>query len=579
MSTIPASQIVQVNPSVLAAGGRALDIIAIMLTNSTRVPIGTVQPFATALDVTNYFGAGSTEGALATVYFNGFDNSNIQPARVYFTQYPDAPVAAYLRGGNISGYTLVQLQAIAIGTIAMSINGATITAASIDLSTAISFTNAATIIKAAFTQTQATASLNTISGTTLTLGGTITGVWAAGQTVVGTGVTAGSYITALLSGTPNTAGATYRLSASSTVGSGTAMTGGVIPNVTYDSTSGAFVFTTVLSASNQTIAFPATNAFVTSLKLTSATGAVVSQGAAAAVPGTFMDAIVANTTDWATFMTCFDPDGSDNANKLLFAQWVAAQNNRYCYVCWDTDAAPAVTVPATSSLGYLLAQANDSGTCLIASDGVNSVTASYAAFVCGTAASLDFTEHNGRATFAFRRQTGLVATCTNASAAANLISNGYNFYGAYATANDQFIWFYPGSVTGDFLWMDSYINEIWLNNSFQLALMVLLGSVKSIPYNQAGYSLIEAACLDTIIAGLNFGAIRTGITLSQAQAAEVNSDAGVQISTTLNQRGWYLQVLDAAPSVRQARGSPPCTFFYMDGGSIQQINLASIELV
>jgi len=236
-------------------------------------------------------------------------------------------------------------------------------------------------------------------------------------------------------------------------------------------------------------------------------------------------------------------------------------------------------VPATTSLGYLLQQSDSSGTCLIGSDDNGTVTASYAAFVCGSAASIDFTETNGRITFAFRKQSGLVATCTNQTAADNLIANGYNFYGAYATANDEFIWFYPGAVSGDFKWLDSFIDEIWLNNGFQLALVELLQNTKSIPYNQYGYSLIRAACLDQINAGLNFGAFRAGVTLSQAQIAEVNGDAGVAIDKTLNQQGWYLQVKDASPQVRAARGSPPCTFWYMDGQSVQKINLASIELM
>jgi hypothetical protein len=64
-----------------------------------------------------------------------------------------------------------------------------------------------------------------------------------------------------------------------------------------------------------------------------------------------------------------------------------------------------------------------------------------------------------------------------------------------------------------------------------------------------------------------------------AQAAEVNNDAGVTISTTLNQRGWYFQVLDATPQVRAARASPPCTFWYMDGQSVQQLNLSSIDVL
>jgi hypothetical protein len=67
------------------------------------------------------------------------------------------------------------------------------------------------------------ASACTISGTTLTVGGTITGTVAVGQIVQGNGVTQGSQIIAL--GTGAGAAGTYTLSLSSTVASAEAMTG------------------------------------------------------------------------------------------------------------------------------------------------------------------------------------------------------------------------------------------------------------------------------------------------------------------------------------------------------------------
>jgi hypothetical protein len=499
MSTIPASAIVNIVPNVLAAGGSALDLSGLFLSTNTRVPIGTVKSFSNLTDVQTYFGAGATESTAAGIYFLGFDNSNNKPGAILFAQYPTAAVSAYLRGGSVAALTLAQLQAITPGTLTVLIGGVSKVSSSIDLSSATSFSNAATIITAAFTSP------------------------------------------------------------------------GFV--VTYDSVSGGFVFTSTATGSAATLTFATTNAFATALKLTSATGAVLSQGTVAADPATFMAAIVAQTQDWATFATLFDPDVSGNANKLLFATWVNLQNNRYCYVCWDTDVAPAAAAPAASSLGYILKNGDYSGTCMVWAP-----TYDKAAFVCGTAASIDFEETNGRTTFAFRAQTGLVADVTDQTTGDKLIANGYNFYGAYATANDQFVFFYPGSVTGQFEWMDSYINEIWLNNAFQLALMVLLTNAKSIPYNTAGYALIEASCNDVIIAGLNFGAFRPGVTLSQAQIAEVNSAAGVIISNILQQRGWYLQIKDASPQVRQARGTPPMTFWYMDGQSVQKITLVSVNV-
>lgn len=508
MSSIPASQLVQINPGVLAAGGNALDIIPVCLTTNTRVPIGAVQPFPSAAAVGSYFGLSSAEYTLATIVFNGFDNSNVKPSQMYFSQYNTAAVAAYLRGGSLAGVPLATLKAFASATLTLTVGGTPITSSAINLSGATSFSNAATLIQAAFTSPPFT--------------------------------------------------------------------------VTFDSVSSAFVFTSSATGTAATIGYATSSgALNANLKLTQATAAVLSQGAAIAAPGTAMDAVVATTTNWATFFTGFDPDtAGNNVNKLAFSAWANGKNNRYAYVCWDADDSPATSVPATASLGYLIGPSgnNYSGTILLGSDNFNIVDATYAAFVCGAAASIDFTETNGRITFAFKSQAGLAATCTDAASAQNLLANGYNFYGAYATANQTFTWLYNGSVSGKFLWADSFINQIWLNNQLQLSIMVLYQNTKSIPYNTAGYAMIEAACLDVINQGLLFGAFRPGVTLSASQIAEVNTAAGLNIATTLQQQGWYLQVLDANPQVRAARGSPPCTFWYMDGQSVQQISLASINV-
>lgn len=573
MSSIPASAIVNVTPSVLAAGGNAIDVIGLMLTSGTRIPIGTVPEFASAAAVSTYFGAGTPEALNAAVYFEGFDNSAVKPGKLRMAQYPTAAVSAYLRGGNISALTLAQLQALS-GPFAVTIDSVVKTG-TVNLATATSFSSAANLIADGLGIEGAAAASFTgsIATTVLTVTAVASGTLAVGQFVHGTGVTAGTYITALGTGTGGTG--TYTVSASQTVVS-EAMTSNQ-PGVTYDSVSGALVVNSGTTGATSTIGF-ASGTLATSLKMTSATGAVTSQGAAAGVPATFMDAIVNQTQDWVTFMTIFDPDVSGNANKLLFATWNATKNNRYAYVCWDTDTAPAASNNATGSLGRLIAAADIAGTVLIGRDSNGVIDATYAAFVCGAAASIDFEETNGRADFAFRAQTGLLATVTDETSATNLQANGYNVYGAYATANQDFVFFYPGTVSGDFRWLDSYIDEIWLNTSLQVAMMVLLTNAKSIPYNTAGYAQIEQAGADPINAAINFGAIRFGVALSASQAAQVNSQAGLVISNTLTERGYYFQVKEAAPTVRQNRGTPPITLWYMDGESVQQINLSSIEL-
>ena len=655
MSTIQVSEVVAVNPSVLSAGGSALDVIGLILSTSTRVPVGTVASFPDANSVGDFFGLNSTEASAAGTYFEGFTGSNKLPGSVLFSQYNQAAVAAYLRGGAF-GLTIAQMQALS-GSLTVVMDGYSHVISSIALSSYNSFSAAAAGIQAAFTDpTEAsfTASIGATftgsqSGTNLTTTA-VTGLISVGDLIAGTGVAVGTTIVSQTSGTPGGAGV-YVTSASGTAssasctassnvldvtvegtpslavgqtlaGSGVAGTplitaqltgsaGGVgtysisgapqqiaseamtaiatAPVVTYDSVSEAFIVTSGITGAPSSAAF-ATGTLAASLNLTQATGAVLSQGAAAATPAAFMNALVQVTTNWVTFMTAFDPDnGSGSTQKQAFAAWKNTQNNRYGYVCWDTDVTPTNTLPATGSLGYILTNNGDSGTCLLNGDPNSGWGAAagitLAAFVCGAAASIDFTETDGRITFAFKGQAGLAATVTTGTIANNLAGppqsaargNGYNFYGAYGGASPNFLWFQRGFCTGPFNFFDSYINQIWLNNQFQVALANLMNNSKSIPYNVSGDSLIESALAAPIAAGLNFGAFSPG-DITPAQATAVNTAAGANVSGALQTQGDYLQVQPASGPSRAARTTPPCTFWYLDRGSVQAITLASVAL-
>lgn len=337
--------------------------------------------------------------------------------------------------------------------------------------------------------------------------------------------------------------------------------------VTYDSIRQAFVITSSTTGATSTISY-VSGTLAASLFFTQATGAVASQGAIAATPAAAMDAIKTVTLNWATFMTLWEPLIAD---KLAFSAWTNAQNKRFMYSEWDTDITATQSGNQTS-LGPQLKAINSSGTSPFYG------TAVHAAFVCGFGASIDFAATNGRPTAAYKSQNGLATSVSDATIAANLKANGFNYYGSVATAADQFQFMMDGVVSGDFAYIDSYLCQIRLNSQFQLALINLLIASPSIPYNDAGYSLIEAACLDPINEALNFGSIRANVPLSAQQKALVNASAGVQIDTVLSSRGWYLQILPATAQVRAARGTPPIKFFYADGGSIQHIEMASIAI-
>lgn len=342
--------------------------------------------------------------------------------------------------------------------------------------------------------------------------------------------------------------------------------------VTYDTQLSAFVFTSNTTGATSTATY-ATGTLAAGLNLTQATGAVISQGADAQTPATAMPAFAAAAGDWTGFATTFEPVIAD---KSAFSAWTAVQGKRYFYAGFDTDV-NALTAGNTETWLSQVIAANDDGTIGIwaANDAEGALEA---AAVLGWAASLNFTQTNGRATLAERSFSGLTPTVTTSAQASALEANGYNYYGDFATSSTQWQFFYPGSITGQYKWADSYVCQIKLNADLQDAMMNLLTSVGSIPYNAAGYSLIHAALADPINAAANFGTIRTGITMSASQVQELYNAVGFDVSQPLNASGWYLDIKDAAPSTRVARQSPPMTLYYNDGGSIQALSLASVEV-
>lgn len=489
-ASIPASEIVNIIPGVIGAGGTGLDLSGLILTDSLRAPTGAVLRFATAAAVADYFGATSAEATQAAIYFRSYRNATSVPAALLFAPYAAAARAAWLRGGTL-GLTLTQLKALS-GNLTVTFGGSALTSSAINLTAATSFSNAATIIQSAFTTPPFT--------------------------------------------------------------------------VTYDSTADAFLFTSTATGAAATIV-EASGTLAVPLKLTTATGAVLSQGAVASTPATAMAMVQDQTQNFASFSTIFKPTDAD---FVAFARWTNGKGNRFLYVGW-TDSAAAVTNNDTTSPAYLVRAEELSGTASVWSNVPDKAT-----FIMGYVASLDFNRTGGRTVAAFRSGVGLLADVTSQTVAANLTANGYSFYGTYATANDDFTWIYNGQVSGDFRWIDSYVNQIWMNAQFQLSWMSLLGSVGQIPYNDEGYELLRAGLLSDIETAVSFGAIRAGVSLSDAQKAIIVGLVGRDVSDVLFTDGWFLSIQDPGAAVRAARGSPICTFLYTDGQSVQKITLSSL---
>jgi hypothetical protein len=488
--SIPASQIVSVNPSVLSSGGSPLALNAVFLSKNANIPTGQALLFATAESAGEHFGFTSDEYKAAQIYFKGFDGSNKKPGRLYFYALNSEAEAGYLLGASVKTTSLAELKKIK-GSLNVTIDGTENKAPAVDLKDATSFSDAAQKLGAAL-------------------------------------------------------GAT----------------------VEFEEQLQAFKVVSGTTGKESTVSF-ATGDIADKLGLSESAGARVSKGTGAESVAEMMAGLTAATLNFATFTTIEEPTIED---KLALAKWSNLQNERFLYVGWGKEAA-ALQAGNTTSFGAKLKESQYSG-----------ATAVYggldkAAFLCGAIASIDFSEREGRITVAFKGQSGLEVDVNDATEAQNLKDNGYNFYGAWATANDRFLFMYPGQMTGKWKWLDNYVNQIRLNSQLQLALMTMLTSAKSVPYNAVGRALHRAACQDAIDEALNFGSIRAGVDLSEQQRAIINNEAGVDAATQIEARGYYLYVGKATAQTRGNRESMPIKLWYTDGGSVHSVNMGSINIL
>lgn len=405
------------------------------------------------------------------------------------------------------------------------------------------------------------------TGTTpaILVGGTVSGMTlAALQAVSGT-------LSIMVNGTTQTG--TVNMSGATSFSAAAAIIGSALSvPAAYNSISGAFVLNSSITGAASTIT-TATGTAADALFLSTATGAVASQGVDQDTPGSALPVIVSRNANWATFTTTWEPATAD---KIAFAAWTSAQGKRFAYSMWDTDI-QATQAGNTNSAGYQIVQVNQFDGTIPFYAPLNG--ALMGGFGGGYAASLAFTYPNGRATLFGKGLDGLAADVTDALIATNLQANGYNFLGDYSLAANEFIIVRNGTISGQFAFADSYYNQIWLNNQCQLALIGLLTTAGSIPYSPDGYGRIEASLLDPVTAAVNFGAIRVGVTLSNAQSSALKTaTGGKDIAATITAQGYYIYIGDPGTQVRGSRGSPVCILFYADGGSVQSLQLTSTEV-
>ncbi|WP_410702341.1 DUF3383 family protein [Citrobacter braakii] len=195
------------------------------------------------------------------------------------------------------------------------------------------------------------------------------------------------------------------------------------------------------------------------------------------------------------------------------------------------------------------------------------------------AASVDFARTNGRISFKFRGFPGLTPNVSDLATAQALKSNGYNFYGAYSLNKTMAQYASDGAITGKFVWLDTFIDQVWINANLVSAYANLFTNNQSYPFNQNGYGAIQAATIDVANQALTFGAIQKGVVLDNAQIRIVNNTVGKDISATLYSEGWYLYIPTQTGAARLERQLQGAIFYWVDGQLIQSISMSSTAIL
>lgn len=342
--------------------------------------------------------------------------------------------------------------------------------------------------------------------------------------------------------------------------------------VTFSSIANTFTITSPTTGAASTITYadaPTSGTDLAALLgFSQNSGATVSPGADATTSAQDLQSILEFSANWATFSTMWE---AEQAEALEFAQWATGKGVDFLYVPWSS------TITGAQALMTAFEDATVSATSLIYGGSVGGFA--YAAFIMGIAASIDWNRTGGVINFAFKSGAGLAPTVTVGETSAALDRAGINFYGSYATRNDSFNFLYPAAMCGDYRFIDSFINAVWLNNAMQLSVMNGLAVSGRVPYTEEGYTLIRSWLADPVERALNNGVIEPGLTLSESQKAQLIREAGLDITGELDTAGYYIQVLDPGPAVRVTRDSPLVSLWYTYGGSVNKIVLASTAIV
>lgn len=331
-----------------------------------------------------------------------------------------------------------------------------------------------------------------------------------------------------------------------------------------------FIIRSNTTGADSEVSFAIAGALATGLLLTQDTAATVSPGADATTLTDTMNGIINTNQNWVLFNSLVEL--ADDQKQELCA-WASASHSRFGYVVHDNTAAGTVANNANCFVQKV-----------VKANGYENVFPVYGSYLYSVtalayAASVDFARTNGRVSFKFLAFPGIAPNVSDLATALALKSNGYNFYGSYSLNKTMKQYASDGAITGKYLWLDSFIDQVWINANLVGAYANLFTNNQSFSFNANGYGAVQAATIDPAEQAINFGAIQRGVVLDQAQIRIVNNTVGRDISATLFSQGWFLYIPTQTGAARIERDLKGVILYYVDGQLIQSITMSSTAIL
>lgn len=144
-------------------------------------------------------------------------------------------------------------------------------------------------------------------------------------------------------------------------------------------------------------------------------------------------------------------------------------------------------------------------------------------------AATDYSRRNASQNYMFQQMAGVPSTVRTTQESDALDAKSVNYYGETKTAGQTITFYQRGVLMGtptvprD---MNTYANEVWLQDRARAACMSLLLSVNRVPANQEGRGQVLAILQEAVNQALFNGVISVGKTLTAAQRAQISELSG-----------------------------------------------------